>query len=258
MKKNYLSKFLNRKKIAYIVGGSGFIGQEVSKALADSGAKVINLDIKNAFKNKKIIKFEHFDCSNTNQLQKSFDRIIKKYKCPDIFINCSYPRSEDWSDNSFSKVNMKTYKKNVDMHLTSYVWLAKYVAEEMVKKNKGGSIIQFSSTYGVVGQTMKIYKGTNIRESMTYSVIKGGISNLTRQMASYYGKYNIRVNSICPGGIQAKYMAEKFVKNYNSVVPLGRLGTTSDVASSVLFLSSEASSYITGTNFVIDGGWTCI
>ena len=173
-------------------------------------------------------------------------------------MNCSYPRSHDWSDNSFSKVNLQTYKKNVDIHLNSYVWLAKFVAEKMMKRKKGGSIIQFSSTYGLVGQTMKIYKGTNIRESMTYSVIKGGISNLTRQMASYYGKYNVRVNSICPGGIQAKYMSEKFVKNYNSVVPLGRLGQTSDVASAVLFLSSDASSYITGTDFLIDGGWTSI
>ena len=256
--KKYLKKFLNKNKTAFVVGGSGFIGKEVSLALWESGAKVINLDIHNAFKKKKTIKFEKFDCSNSNKLEKLFDEVIKKYKCPDIFINCSYPRSNDWSDNSFSKVNMKTYKKNMDMHLTSYVWLAKFVAEKMTKKSKGGSIIQFSSTYGVVGQTMKIYKGTNIRESMTYSVIKGGISNLTRQMASYYGKYNIRVNSICPGGIQAKYMAEKFVKNYNSVVPLGRLGQTSDVASAVLFLSSEASSYITGTDFLIDGGWTCI
>ena len=105
---------------------------------------------------------------------------------------------------------------------------------------------------------MKIYEGTNINHSMTYSIIKGGISNLTRQMASYYGKYNIRVNSICPVGVLSSYMPKKFIKNYNSVVPMGRLCKTDEVASSVLFLSSNASSYITGTDFVIDGGWTCI
>ncbi len=254
----YLKKFLNKNKTAFIVGGSGFIGKEVAKAIMESKAKVINLDIVNNLKKFKSIKFEKFDCSKINELEKSFERILKKYGSPDIFVNCSYPRSHDWSDNSFSKVNLQTYKKNVDIHLNSYVWLAKSVAEKMMKRKKGGSIIQFSSTYGLVGQTMKIYKGTNIRESMTYSVIKGGISNLTRQMASYYGKYNVRVNSICPGGIQAKYMSEKFVKNYNSVVPLGRLGQTSDVASAVLFLSSDASSYITGTDFLIDGGWTSI
>ena len=254
----YLKKFLNKNKTVFIVGGSGFIGKEVTKALLESKAKVINLDLNNAFKKKKNIKFEKFDCSRTNNLKKSFDQIIKKYKCPDIFINCSYPRTHDWSDNSFSKINMQSYKRNLDIHLNSYAWLAKFVAEEMSKKKKGGSIIQFSSIYGLVGQTMKIYKGTNIKDSMTYSIIKGGISNLTRQMASYYGKYNIRVNSVCPGGVHSKYMPKKFIKNYNSVVPLGRLCQTSDVASAVLFLSSEASSYITGTDFLIDGGWTSI
>tara|TARA_B100000029_G_C17410829_1_gene900681 strand:- start:293 stop:1069 length:777 start_codon:yes stop_codon:yes gene_type:complete len=258
MAKSYLKKFLNKNKIAFVVGGSGFIGKEVTKALAESGAKVINLDVQNAFKNNKRVKFEKFDCSKTDLLRSLFDGICKKYKSPDIFVNCSYPRTDDWSSNSFEKISMRSYKKNLDIHLNSYVWLAKYAAEAMYKKKRGGSIIQFSSTYGLVGQTMKIYKGTNIKHSMTYSIIKGGISNLTRQMASYYGKFNIRVNSICPGGVLSSYMPKKFIKNYNEVVPMGRLCQTHEVASAVLFLSSDASSYITGTDFVIDGGWTCI
>ena len=93
---------------------------------------------------------------------------------------------------------------------------------------------------------------------ISYSLIKGGINNLTRQMASYYGKFNIRINSLCPGGIEASNHNSKFIKNYKLRVPLKRLCKESDVASAVLFLSSDASSYITGTNIMVDGGWTAV
>ena len=84
----------------------------------------------------------------------------------------------------------------------------------MIKKNKKGNIIQLSSIYGVVGQNQNIYKGTKMKENMTYSLIKWGINNLSRQMASYYGKYNIRVNSLCPGGIKVSSHHSRFIKNY--------------------------------------------
>ena len=99
---------------------------------------------------------------------------------------------------------------------------------------------------------------------MNYSVIKGGIINFSRQLASYYGNYKIRINSICPGGIVghskglSKGQDKIFLRNYIKNCPLQRLGTPEEVASSVLFLASDASSYITGTAFIVDGGWTSI
>jgi len=256
---NYLNQFKNNKKTAFIVGGAGFIGREITLALLSSGAKVIVLDI-NKPKNikKKNYFYYYFDCSNTQNLFKNYNKVVDKFGSPNIFINCSYPRTVDWPENSFKDISFPSYKKNLDIHLNSYAWLAKFAADSMVAKKKGGSIIQLSSTYGVVAQNMTIYKGTKMRDSMTYSIIKGGISNLSRQMASCYGEHNIRVNSICPGGVEAKSMHPKFVKNYRSLVPLKRLAKTSDVASAALFLSSDAASYITGTDFLVDGGWTCI
>ena len=126
-----------------------------------------------------------------------------------------------------------------------------------MKKNKKGSIILLSSIYGVVGQDLSIYEGTKMQESMTYSVIKGGINNLTKQMASYYGKFQIRINALCAGGV-FENQNERFVKNYKKKVPLKRMATSSDIALSVIFLASDASSYITGTTFMVDGGWTSI
>ena len=123
---------------------------------------------------------------------------------------------------------------------------------------------EFGSIYGILGQDLSIYLNTKMEENMSYSIIKGGITNLTRQMASYYGKFNIRVNTICPGGIKGTVQGvmnkqeKNFVKNYSSKVPLSRLGNPNEISYPVLFLASEASSYITGSTLVVDGGWSII
>ena len=134
----------------------------------------------------------------------------------------------------------------------------------MFNFKKEGSIIQLSSIYGIRGQDLNIYEGTNMNENVTYSVIKGGINNLTRQIASYYGKYNIRINSLISGGVKGHIAESKdkqdeiFIKQYSKRTPMKRLGNPSEVASSVLFLASDASSYITGSTLVVDGGWTAV
>ena len=134
----------------------------------------------------------------------------------------------------------------------------------MKREKVNGSIIMLSSIYGVIGQNPEIYKNTSMKENMNYSIIKGGINNLTKQLAAYYGSSGIRVNSICSGGIIGhikglkKKQDKTFLKNYSKNCPLKRLGRPDEVASSVLFLASNASSYITGTSFLVDGGWTAI
>ncbi len=257
---NYLKLFQNKNKLAFVVGGHGVIGKEICKALLSSGCKVVVLDIKSK-KNlilKKRLYNHYLDCSKLQNLKVNLDKIIKKYGTPKIFINCSYPKSDDWSKNSFRDITERSYKYNINVHLNSFVWLAKYFADSMKKRKIKGSIIQLSSIYGVVAQDLTIYKGTNMRENMTYSVIKGGINNLTKQMASYYGKYQIRCNALCPGGIEEKKHNSKFLKNYKNKVPLKRFCKSTDVAASALFLASDASSYITGSTIMVDGGWTII
>ena len=267
MKNKYSEKFSLKGKLAFILGGSGLIGQEVSLALSLSGARVICLDVKNNIKfikkNKNII-YKYLDSSNLNTSSRELNNIINKYGCPNIFINCSYPRSKDWGNSSFKKISLNNYQENIKLHLNSYVWFSKIIAEKMKKNKIRGSIILLSSIYGILGQDLNIYKGTKMTENVTYSVIKGGIVNFARQSSSYYGQFNIRVNSISPGGIKghvagsSKTQSKKFLKNYVNKVPLKRMCSTEDVASAILFLSSDASSYITGSNLVIDGGWSII
>ena len=103
-----------------------------------------------------------------------------------------------------------------------------------------------------------------MKENMPYSIIKGGIINFTRQMASYYGRNNIRINTICPGGIKGlvkgvrNNQEKNFIKNYSNKVPLGRLANANEIAYPVLFLASDCSSYITGITLMVDGGWSII
>jgi len=270
---DYLQKFRLNKKTAFVVGGLGFIGREVAIALAIAGAKTIVMDVereKGQLFEKEInkegydVSFKSFDCADMKQLDNNFSVLLNEYGCPDIFINCSYPRTKDWGKSSFRDITLESYRENVDMHLNSYIWLARLAAEAMVKNGNGGSIIQLGSTYGIVGQDLTVYEGTDMHENMSYACIKGGITNLTRQMASYYGKHNIRVNTLCPGGISGHVAGKSdeqdplFVKNYCNKIPLKRMSNPDEIASVALFLASDAASYITGATIMVDGGWTAI
>tara|TARA_Y100000294_G_scaffold57121_1_gene54038 strand:- start:356 stop:1141 length:786 start_codon:yes stop_codon:yes gene_type:complete len=254
-------KLINKK--VYILGGFGLIGSKVVKNILSLNGQVIILDI-NKKQISKNIKYEKFDCSKLKNLEKNFNKIIKNIGCPDVFINCSYPRTSDWDRCSFKKINLKRMSKNIEIHMNSHAWLAKIVADKMVKNKIKGSIINLNSIYGLLGQDLTIYKKTSMKENMPYSIIKGGLVNLTRQMASYYGEFGIRVNNICSGGLKghvagkSKLQKKQFINNYEKKVPLKRLGDPEEVANVITFIASDVASYITGSNIVVDGGWTII
>jgi NAD(P)-dependent dehydrogenase (short-subunit alcohol dehydrogenase family) len=271
---NYQQKFRLDDKIAYIVGGLGLIGSEVSMAIASAGAKTIILDVDNKRANTFLVGmakispvvFELFDCTKLDELEKNFSDIISKHANPNIFVNCSYPRTKDWGGavgSSFEDISFDSFRENVDIHMNSYAWLAKIAASHMKQNKQGGSIIQFGSTYGQVAQDLTLYdyEGSKQKENMPYAAIKGGIISLTRQMASYYGQYNIRVNTLCPGGVHDKsnpVQNPNFWKNYCAKTPLKRMGKPEEMAATTLFLASDASSYITGSTIMVDGGWTAV
>lgn len=255
---------LLKNKKAFIIGGSGLIGKQIIKTFLSNGAKVLNLDLKKILIKNSRYNFKSFNCSDLNKMDDNFDQILKTFGTPDIFINASYPRTQDWSKNDFQNIKLKSLRQNIDIFMNSYVWSAKYFADKMSKNSKASSIILVGSIYGRVAQNLFNYEGTKMRENYSYSIVKGGIDGATRQLASFFGKYNVRVNNLCPGALEshvaglAKKQSTRFVSNFIKLAPMKRLGKASEIAKVALFLGSDLSSYITGQSIYVDGGYTII
>ena len=251
------------KKTVIIIGGSGLIGKSLIHEYAKNH-KVVNLDIKKLNYKNSNYYYEKINLNKLNTLQKKIHSIFNKYSNIYSVINCSYPIEKGWNGCNFKKINLKNLNKNLYSHLHSYIWSSCLILQNMKRRKISGNLILFSSIYGIKGQDMSIYKNTNINENIVYAVSKGGISNFVREAASYYGKYKIRVNAICPGGISGHIKGSKnlqnknFKKNYIRRVPLKRFATPNDIIGAATLLSSEKASYITGVNLMIDGGWTSI
>lgn len=251
-------------KVAVVTGGAGLIGKELSMALSEYGATVV---IAEADRDKGSdaaaelgrlrlkAEFRYLDITKEGSVLSLINSLDKKYGRIDIWINSAYPRTSDWGAR-FEDIKFDSWKKNVSMHMNGYFICCQKIAEYMKRQNFG-SIINFGSTYGIVGPDFSIYKKTAMTMPAAYSAIKGGIINFTRYLASYYGKFNVRVNCVSPGGVYNKQPA-RFIKQYSQKTPLGRMADKEDIVGGVIFLASDASKYVTGHNLTIDGGWTAL
>ncbi len=262
---SYPDKFMLKNKIAFVAGGLGLIGSEIARAFSDAGAKTIILDIdrvkgesreKEFARRGKKVYFQFFDVTDLKNLDKNIDDLAKRYGRIDVWVNAAYPKTKDWG-NRVEDLTIDSWKKNVDMHLNAYSWISRKVCLVMKAGKKGGSLINFGSIYGVLGNDFSVYENTKITSPMAYAAIKGGIINLTRYLASYFGNDRIRVNNICPGGVLSS-QSKDFIKNYSRKALLGRLARPDEIAAATLFLASEASSYITGATLMVDGGWSAV
>jgi NAD(P)-dependent dehydrogenase (short-subunit alcohol dehydrogenase family) len=251
-----------KNKTAFIIGGSGNIGLGVTKLFEKNNYKIIVLDKKNILKKHKNIFFENFELSNIYKIEKNLKKIIKKYGTPDTLVNASYPISSNWKKLNLKEIKLKYFIENVSLHLGSYYWITKLMADFMIKK-KRGSIIMISSIYGIVSQDPEVYKNTNLEPNLIYPIIKAGINAGSKQLSCFYGLNNVRINTISPGGLDGINKASKlesdifFKKNYLKKLSIKRFCTPEDVAQACLYLADDKkSSYITGQNFILDGGYT--
>lgn len=241
------------KKNVIVTGGSGLLGKAIIEKLIKEGYRVFNLDLKEPHFDSDS-QFIKCDLTSTEEI----DQLVGRFKSQNLFIhglvNNAYPRTSDWGA-SFEDIPIQSWRKNVDMQLNAVFYLTQQLIP-LLKEAKG-SIINIGSIYGVVGNDLSVYEGTNIVPPAAYSAIKGGITNFTRYLAALYGEFQIRVNTVSPGGI-FDHQPEEFVKAYSKKVPLKRMGSPDDISGPVNFLLSDDAKYITGHNLLVDGGWTAI
>lgn len=242
-----------KDKIILLTGGFGLLGKSILIKLQNEGAFVINADI--VAKDAPDFSNMYLDITSEDSIQSLFSRIFKKFGRIDGVVNNAYPRTADWG-NKFENIKFNSWKQNVDFQLNSY-FLVSQTALKYMKENRSGSIVNISSIYGVVGPDFTLYNGTDMTMPAAYSAIKGGLINLTRYLASYFGPFNIRINCVSPGGV-LDGQPQTFIDNYNNKVPMKRMASPDDISPSVAFLLSNDSTYITGQNLIVDGGWTCI
>jgi len=242
-----------KNKVIVVTGGSGLLGDSVLKDLLTKGAIAINADI-HCLDNLEagIIKC---DVSNENSVRQVLQSILNHYGRIDGWVNNAYPRTDDWGTD-FENVNLTSWNRNFELQMGS-VFLCSQMVLKIMKEQGSGSLINISSIYGMIGPDFSVYNGTGMTMPAAYSAIKGGVINFTKYLASYYGPYGVRVNCISPGGV-FNNQPEPFVISYSKKVPLKRMALPIDISPSVSFLLSDDSSYITGHNLVIDGGWTAI
>ena len=258
---------LENKVIIY-TGAAGFIGSYACEELATNGVKLVLIDpnkdklsllklkLEKIISQNNILTFSDINTLDSASIDDMLDLTLKKFSKIDCLVNCAYPRTADWSL-KFENISMNSWQENINNHLNGYFLLSQRIALKMIEQ-KFGNIINFSSIYGLVGPNFNVYPETSdMTMPAAYSAIKGAITNLTRYMASYLGKYNIRVNAICPGGVKDSQNPD-FVKAYETLVPLSRMAEVKDVVGPLLFLISDLSSYISGVNLPVDGGWIAI
>lgn len=242
-----------KDKIILVTGGSGLIGREIVSDIRRQGGIAINADINVDTCLEK--GTYHLDISDDLSIHSLVSMVKETFGRIDGLVNSAYPRTPDWGA-FFENIAPASWRKNVDLQMNSCFVICQSVLSVMSGQGYG-SIVNIASIYGVVGNDFTLYEEYGGTSPAAYCAIKGGIINFSRYLASYYGKNNIRINCVSPGGI-FDHQPPSFVERYCAKVPMRRLGTPADIAPAVSFMLSDGARYVTGQNLIVDGGWTAI
>ena len=254
-----------KDKVVILVGATGLLGRQYSESLSEAGANVVLADL-NFSDCKKLestlrAKFNvnpfsvKVDITKKRSITEMVKKVMKYYSKIDILINNAiFPEGFKERSVGFENFSLSVWNKVLSVNLTGVFLCCQEVGKVMVKQ-KRGNIINISSIYGLTGADQRIYGKSKLNSSPAYAVTKSGILNLTRYLASYWHDKGIRVNTLSLGGVKNN-QDSIFMKNYSYKTMMGRMANKDDYSGSILFLASNASLYMTGSNLVVDGGWS--
>ncbi|MNI56073.1 Glucose 1-dehydrogenase 2 [compost metagenome] len=202
------------------------------------------------------------DITSQDSIRNMVDIVVKTFGKINILLNNAASKTDNL-DAFFAPIedySLEEWRKIMAVNIDGMFMVAQAVGRQMLSQESGGSIIQTSSIYGVLGPDNRIYEGSYylgkvINTPPVYSTSKAAVIGLTRHLATIWADKGIRVNAITPGGVQSG-QNEEFINRYSNRIPLGRMGKPEEMVGAVLYLSSDASSYVTGQNLIIDGGLT--
>lgn len=271
-----LSKFNLDGKVAIITGGAGLLGMKHAETIAEAGGIPVLWDINDRLvkdRSREITEKYNVSCLGMSvniidsvNVKNAFNEVLKNLQRIDILINNAANDPKVAPDESLTwsrleNFSLEMWQKDIAVGLTGAFLCSREIGLYMAEHG-GGVILNIASDLGVIAPDQRIYRKEGLPEEhqpvkpVTYSVIKHGIIGLTKYLATYWTDKNIRVNSISPGGIYTN-QPEDFVKKLTGLIPMGRMAQHDEYKAAILFLVSDASSYMTGANLIIDGGRTC-
>jgi NAD(P)-dependent dehydrogenase (short-subunit alcohol dehydrogenase family) len=265
-------------RVAVITGGAGFLGMQFASSVAQMGGIPLLLDLKDEYLEKALSKLNGLGYSDCNgykvDIGKEADckavveQIINKYSKIEVLINNAVLTKESCLKSGkdffapFEDADQQLWEDGIRVNLTGTEIMCKIIGPIMASRRKG-SIINMASDVGVISPDQRIYrpdeygyKGVEFNTPVFYAVSKAGVIQLTRYLATYWGLCGVRVNSVSPAGVFRGH-DPAFVKKLSACIPLGRMALPNEFKGAIIFLASDASSFVTGTNLMIDGGRTC-
>jgi gluconate 5-dehydrogenase len=248
-------------KVALITGATGHLGSAMAAALAEAGATVIassrRIDAAKAAADAlpRIGDAKHFgvaiDHTDEKSIRDGFASAVEHAGHIDILVNNGHDAiGVDWTT-----VTAEQFNRHM-VNATGYFLLARHLREHAVARAGGASVIMIGSMYGVVGSYPDAYEGVAVASPVAYHALKGGIVPMTRHLAVYWAKDGVRVNCLSPGPFPHDRIAPEMVRRLTEKSPMKRMGRPEELKGALVYLASDASSYMTGQNMIIDGGWT--
>lgn len=268
--------FSVKDKVIIVTGGLGQLGAQYVKTLHDRGAKVAALATRvdaarvdrvlGAIKDSDRLLCAEVNITDKASINRVLDSIEAKWGVPDGLVNNAgvdtQPSAPPEVSGPFEEFPEEVFREVVEVNLVGTFLMTQQVGKRMKQAGKGGSIINVGSIYGVVSPVQDIYSykkedtGIPFVKPVAYSAAKSGLYNFTRYCATYWGGDGIRVNTLTLSGVERSDQDPRFQKNYTNRIPIGRMAKAHEYNGAVVFLLSDASVYMTGSNVVVDGGWT--